>query len=141
MKNLISILAAAMVIVGLSISCVKDNSSNQGGSSSDSGSGSGSGSGSSSSIAGTTWATADQVGFGTLTLTFTASDCTLKRTNGSSSESCTYPYTFSGNTVKTKVKLSVWSGGAEEEATGTVSGNNMSFKLSKNGSNYAFSKK
>ena len=33
------------------------------------------------------------------------------------------------------------SGGEEQEATGTVSGNGMNFKLSKNGSNYLFSKK
>ena len=33
------------------------------------------------------------------------------------------------------------SGGEEQEATGTVSGDGMNFKLSKNGSNYLFSKK
>jgi hypothetical protein len=43
--------------------------------------------------------------------------------------------------MNTKVKMSVWSGGEEQEATGTVSGNSMNFKLSKNGSNYALSKK
>ena len=136
MKKIIYLLIAALVVVGLSVACDKDNSSQQGGGGSSSGSGSGS-----SSIAGTTWSTADMIGIGKLTLTFTTSDCTLKLTNGSKTESCTYPYTFSGNTVKTKVKLSVWSNGDEQEATGTVSGDNMDFKLSKNGSNYAFSKK
>ncbi len=136
MKKLISILAAALVIVSLGVSCTKDNPTNTSGGGQSSGGGS-----ATSSIAGTTWSTAEQAGFGTLTLTFTANDCTLKRTNGSNSESCTYPYTFSGNTVKTKVKLSVWNGGEEQEATGTVSGNGMNFKLSKNGSNYLFSKK
>ena len=138
MKKFISILAAALVVIGLGVSCDKDNSSRQGEGGSSSGSGSGS---ESSSIAGTTWSTAEQVGLGTLTLTFTTTNCTLKRTNGGSSESCTYPYTFANNTVKTKVKLSVWSGGEEQEATGTVSGSDMNFKLSKNGSNFAFSKK
>ncbi len=32
-------------------------------------------------------------------------------------------------------------GGEEQDATGTVSGDGMNFKLSKNGSNYLFSKK
>lgn len=48
---------------------------------------------------------------------------------------------LSGNTVKTKVKMSVWSRGEEQEATGTINGNDMNFKLAKNGSNYVFSKK
>ena len=139
MKKLI-IIITALVFAGLCLSCTKDNSTNNGG-----GSGSGSGNSSSSSatisLAGTTWKTADMAGFGTLTLTFTAKDCTLKRTNGSAVESCTYPYTLSGNTVNTKVKLSVWSGGEEQDATGTISGSSMDFKLSKNGSNYSFSKK
>ena len=139
MKKLIFIITA-LVFAGLCLSCTKDNSINSGG-----GSGSGSGnSGSSSatvSLSGTTWTTGEMIGFGTLTLTFTATDCTLKRTNGSATESCTYPYTLSGNTVNTKVKLSVWSGGEEQDATGTISGTSMDFKLSKNGSNYSFSKK
>ena len=138
MKKIIFMLAAALVVVGLSVACDKDNSSRQGdgGSSSESESGS-----SSSAIAGTTWSTADLMGIGKLTLTFTASDCTLKLTNGSKTESCTYPYSYSGQTLKSKVKLSIWSGGNEQEATGTVSGKNMNFKLSDNGSNYLFSKK
>ena len=140
MKKLISILSVALVIAGLSISCSKDDSSSNGGGSS-SGSSSSSSSSTTSSLAGTTWATADLLGFGTLTLSFSANDCTAKITNGSKVESCTYPYTFSGNTMNTKVKMSVWSGGEEQDATGTVSGNSMNFKLSKNGSNYALSKK
>ena len=134
MKKIISLLAAALVVVGLSVACDKDNSSQQGGDGSSSGS-------SSSSLAGTTWSTADMIGIGKLTLTFTSSDCTLKLTNGSKTESCTYPYSYNGNILKTKVKLSVWSAGREQAATGTVSGNNMDFKLADNGSNYAFSKK
>ncbi len=131
MKNLFYVLAV-LIILGLGISCTKDNSTRKDG---------GNPSEPSTSIAGTTWSTADQVGFGTLTLSFSSGDCTLKRTNGGNTESCTYPYTFSGNTVKTKVKLSVWSGGEEQESTGTVSGSSLNFKLSKNGSNYLFSKK
>lgn len=134
MKKLFSVLAA-LIIVSLGVSCTKDNTSSK-----DSSGGGGS-SDPSTSIAGTTWSTAEQMGFGTLTLSFTSSSCTLKRTNGGNTESCSYPYTFSDNTVKTKVKLSVWSGGEEQEATGTVSGTTMNFKLSKNGSNYIFSKK
>ena len=130
-KNLISILAA-LIILSLGVSCTKDNPSNKDG---------GNPSEPSTSLAGTTWSTAEQVGFGTLTLSFTSGDCTLKRTNGGNTEVCTYPYTLSGNTVKTKVRLSVWSGGEEQEATGTVSGSNLNLKLSKNGSNYIFSKK
>jgi len=130
MKKFVSILAAVMVIAALSISCSKDNSSKK----DDSQSGT-------SSLSGTTWTTGEQMGFGTLTLSFTAKDCTLKLTNGGKSESCTYPYTYSDGTVKTKVKLSVWSGGEEQDATGTVNGNGMNFKLAKNGSNYYFSKK
>ena len=132
MKKLIVIFATAMIVAGLSVSCSKDNSTKKDDSSP---------SESSTSIAGTTWTTAEQVGFGTLTLTFTSTDCTLKRINGGMAESCSYPYTFSGNTVKTKVKLSVWSGGEEQDATGTVNGDSRDFKLSKNGSNYLFSKK
>jgi hypothetical protein len=137
MKKLFSIISVALVVVALSVSCTKDNTINNNGN----GGSKPSDTPASTSVAGTTWSTAEQLGLGTLTLSFTAKDCTLKLTNGKDVESCTYPYTLSGNTLKTKVKMSVWSRGEEQEATGTINGNDMNFKLAKNGSNYVFSKK
>lgn len=81
MKNLIFVLAT-LAILCLGVSCSKDNSTSKDG---------GSPSEPSASIAGTTWSTADQAGFGTLTLSFSASDCTLKRTNGGNTESAPIP--------------------------------------------------
>lgn len=129
MEKLISIIAAALVLVSVCVSCSKIDPTNS------------SGGNSSASLAGTKWATSEQVGLGKFTLSFSASNCTLSLTNGDKSEICSYPYTFSNNQLKTKIKLSIWSAGQEQDATGTVNGNDMNFKLSGNGSNLIFSRK
>ena len=89
------------------------------------------------SLKGTTWATGEQVGIGTLTLSFTEKDATLKRVSDGKTTSCTYPYTYKNGTMKTKGKL---LNDQEQDVTGTVSGTTMNVTFSKSG-NYVFSKK
>lgn len=89
------------------------------------------------SLKGTTWSTADLMGIGTLTFSFTDKDATLKRVSGGTTTTCTYPYTFNNGQLKTKGKL---LNDQEQDVTGTVSGNNMNVTFSKSG-NYVFSKK
>jgi hypothetical protein len=77
------------------------------------------------------------MGIGTLTLSFTDKDATLKRVADGKTTTCTYPYTYSNGTMNTKGKL---LNDEEQDITGTVSGANMNVSFSKSG-NYAFSKK
>ena len=77
------------------------------------------------------------MGIGTLTLSFTDKDATLKRVSEGNTTTCTYPYTYSNGTMKNKGKL---LNDQEQDITGTVSGSNMNVSFSKSG-NYAFSKK
>ncbi len=131
MKNLkLFGLLAACCLALATVSCSKDNSGNneQGG---------GKQGETVTSLKGTTWSTADLMGVGTLTLSFTDKDATLKRVSGGNTTTCTYPYTYSNGTMKTKGKL---LNDEEQDITGTVSGSNMNVVFSKSG-NYAFSKK
>ena len=131
MKNLkLFGLLAACCLALATVSCSKDNSGNneQGG---------GKQGETVASLKGTTWSTADLLGVGTLTLSFTENDATLKRVSGGNTTTCTYPYTYSNGTMKTKGKL---LNDEVQDITGTVSGSNMNVVFSKSG-NYAFSKK
>lgn len=123
-------LLAACCLALTTLSCSKDNSGSQG-------DGGGKQDGTVTSLKGTTWSTADLMGIGTLTLSFTDKDATLKRVADGKTTSCTYPYTYSNGTMKTKGKL---VSDEEQDITGTVSGANMNVSFSKSG-NYAFSKK
>ena len=130
MKNLkLFGLLAACCLALAAVSCSKDNSGNneQGGKPGET----------VASLKGTTWSTADLMGIGTLTLSFTDKDATLKRVADGKTTTCTYPYTYSNGTMKTKGKL---VSNEEQDITGTVSGANMNVSFSKSG-NYAFSKK
>ena len=130
MKNLklFGLLAACCLALAF-VSCSKDNSGNkEGGGKQDD---------TVTSLKGTTWATGEQLGVGTLTLSFTEKDATLKRTSDGKTTSCTYPYTFSNGTMKTKGKL---LNDQEQDLTGTVSGSTMNVSFSKSG-NFIFSKK
>ena len=131
MKNLkLFGLLAVCCLALATVSCSKDNSGNneQGG---------GKQGETVASLKGTTWSTADLLGVGTLTLSFTENDATLKRVSGGNTTTCTYPYTYSNGTMKTKGKL---LNDEVQDITGTVSGSNMNVVFSKSG-NYAFSKK
>ena len=131
MKNLkLFGLLAACCLALTAMSCSKDNSGSQG-------AGGGKQDGTVTSLKGTTWSTADLMGIGTLTLSFTDKDATLKRVADGKTTTCTYPYTYSNGTMKTKGKL---VSDEEQDITGTVSGANMNVSFSKSG-NYAFSKK
>ena len=128
--KLFSLLAACCLAIA-TVSCTKDNSgSNNSG-------GSGNQEGTLASLKGTTWSTADLVGIGTLTLSFTDKDATLKRVSDGNTTTCTYPYTYSGGTMKTKGKL---LNDREQDITGTVSGSSMNVSFSVSG-NYVFGKK
>ena len=122
-------LLAACCLALATVSCTKDNSGGNGGG--------GSQEGAIASLKGTTWSTADLVGIGALTLSFTDTDATLKRVSNGVTTSCTYPYTYSNGTMKTKGKLVT---DEEQDVTGTVSGADMTVVFSKGG-NFAFSKK
>ena len=130
MKNmkLFGLLAACCLAL-TTLSCSKDNSGNneQGGGKQ----------GEVASLKGTTWSTADLMGYGVLTLSFTDKDATLKRVSDGKTTTCTYPYTYSNGTMKTKGKLVT---DEEQDVTGTVSGADMTVVFSKGG-NFAFSKK
>ena len=89
------------------------------------------------SLKGTTWATGEQLGIGTLTLSFTDKEATLKRVSEGKTTSCTYPYTFSNGTMKTKGKL---LNDIEQDLVGTVTGTSMNVEFSKSG-NFIFFKK
>ena len=121
-------LLAACCLTLVTVSCSKDNSGKKDDGGQD---------GTVTSLKGPTWATADLVGIGTLTLSFTDKDATLKRVSEGNTTTCTYPYTYSNGTMKTKGKL---LNDQEQDITGTVSGSNMNVSFSKSG-NYAFSKK
>ena len=123
-------LLAACYLALAAISCSKDNSGNneQGG---------GKQGETVTSLKGTTWSTADLMGYGVLTLSFTDKDATLKRVSDGKTTTCTYPYTYSNGTMKTKGKLVT---DEEQDVTGTVSGADMTVVFSKGG-NFAFSKK
>lgn len=123
-------LLAACGLALATFSCSKDNSGSQG-------DGGGKQDGTVTSLKGTTWSTAELVGIGTLTLSFTDKDATLKRVADGKTTTCTYPYTYSNGTMKTKGKL---LNDKEQDITGTVSGSNMNVTFSSSG-NYAFSKK
>ena len=122
-------LLAACSLALATVSCSKDNSGNneQGGGKQ----------GEVASLKGTTWSTADLMGYGVLTLSFTDKDATLKRVSDGKTTTCTYPYTYSNGTMKTKGKLVT---DEEQDVTGTVSGADMTVVFSKGG-NFAFSKK
>ena len=122
-------LLAACCLALTTLSCSKDNSGNneQGGGKQ----------GEVASLKGTTWSTADLMGYGVLTLSFTDKDATLKRVSDGKTTTCTYPYTYSNGTMKTKGKLVT---DEEQDVTGTVSGADMTVVFSKGG-NFAFSKK
>ena len=122
-------LLAACCLALSTVSCSKDNSGNneQGGGKQ----------GEVASLKGTTWSTADLMGYGVLTLSFTDKDATLKRVSDGKTTTCTYPYTYSNGTMKTKGKLVT---DEEQDVTGTVSGADMTVVFSKGG-NFAFSKK
>lgn len=122
-------LLAACCLALATVSCSKDNSGNneQGGGKQ----------GEVTSLKGTTWSTADLMGYGVLTLSFTDKDATLKRVSDGKTTTCTYPYTYSNGTMKTKGKLVT---DEEQDVTGTVSGADMTVVFSKGG-NFAFSKK
>ena len=122
-------LLAACCLALATVSCSKENSGNiEDGGKQD---------GTVTSLKGTTWTTGEQLGVGTLTLSFTEKDATLKRISDGNTTSCTYPYTFSNGTMKTKGKL---LNDQEQDLTGTVSGSTMNVSFSKSG-NYIFSKK
>ena len=82
--KLFSLLAACCLALA-TVSCSKDNSGNneQGGGKQ----------GEVASLKGTTWSTADLMGYGVLTLSFTDKDATLKRVSDGNTTTCTYPYT------------------------------------------------
>lgn len=122
-------LLATCCLALAAVSCSKDNSGNKdnGGKQDDA----------VTSLKGTTWTTGEQMGIGTLTLSFTDKDATLKRTSDGNTTSCTYPYTFSNGTMKTKGKL---LNDKEQNLTGTVSGTTMNVSFSSSG-NFIFSKK
>ena len=122
-------LLAACCLALATVSCSKDNSGNneQGGGKQ----------GEVASLKGTTWSTADLMGYGVLTLSFTDKDATLKRVSDGKTTTCTYPYTYSNGTMKTRGKLVT---DEEQDVTGTVSGADMTVVFSKGG-NFAFSKK
>ena len=122
-------LLAAVCLVLSTVSCTKEGPGNkeQGGNQGQT----------ETSLKGTTWATADLMGIGTLTFTFTDIDATLKRVAEGKTTTCTYPYTFSDGTMKTKAKL---VSDQEQDVTGTVSGTTMNVTFSKSG-NYVFGKK
>jgi hypothetical protein len=122
-------LLAAVCLVLSTVSCTKEGPGNkeQGGNQGQT----------ETSLKGTTWATADLMGIGTLTFTFTDKDATLKRVAEGKTTTCTYPYTFSNGTMKTKAKL---VSDQEQDVTGTVSGTTMNVTFSKGG-NYIFGKK
>ena len=122
-------LLAACCLALTTLSCSKDNSGNneQGGGKQ----------GEVASLKGTTWSTADLMGYGVLTLSFTDKDATLKRVSDGKTTTCTYPYTYSNGTMKTRGKLVT---DEEQDVTGTVSGADMTVVFSKGG-NFAFSKK
>ena len=122
-------LLAACCLALATVSCSKDNSGNneQGGGKQ----------GEVTSLKGTTWSTADLMGYGVLTLSFTDTDATLKRVSDGNTTTCTSPYTYSNGTMKTKGKLVT---DEEQDVTGTVSGADMTVVFSKGG-NFAFSKK
>jgi hypothetical protein len=126
--KLFSLLAACCLAIA-TVSCTKDNSGGDGGG--------GNQEGTQASLKGTTWSTADLVGIGTLTLSFTDKDATLKRVSDGNTTTCTYPYTYSGGTMKTKGKL---LNDQEQDITGTVSGSSMNVSFSSSG-NYVFGKK
>ncbi len=107
-------------------SCSKDNSGNGGKKD-----------GEATSLKGTTWSTADLMGIGTLTFSFTEKDATLTRVSEGNTTTCTYPYTFADGKMKTKGKL---LNDKEQDITGTVSGSTMSVTFSISG-NYVFGKK
>ena len=130
MKNLkLFGLLAACCLALAAVSCSKDNSGNneQCGKPGET----------VASRKGTTWSTADLMGVGTLTLSFTDKEATLTRVSGRITSTCTYPYTYSNGTMKTQGKL---LNDELQDITGTVSGSNMNVVFSKSG-NYAFSKK
>ena len=134
MKNLkLFGLLAVCCLALTAISCSKDNS----GKNEQGGGGSGKPGEAVASLKGTTWSTADLMGVGTLTLSFTDKDATLKRVSGGNTTTCTNPYTYSNGTMKTKGTL---LNDEVQDITGTVSGSNMNVVFSKSG-NYAFSKK
>ena len=122
-------LLAAVCLVLSTVSCTKEGPGNkeQGGNQGQT----------ETSLKGTTWATADLMGIGTLTFTFTDKDATLKRVAEGKTTTCTYPYTFSNGTMTTKAKL---VSDQEQDVTGTVSGTTMNVTFSKSG-NYVFGKK
>lgn len=125
--KLLGLLAACCLIVATP-SCTKDNSGKKEEEKQD---------GKITSLKGTTWTTSDLLGIGTLTLSFTEKEATLKRTSESGSTSTTYPYTFSNGTMKTKGKL---LNDIEQDLVGTVTGTSMNVEFSKSG-NYIFVKK
>ncbi|MBQ6176793.1 MAG: hypothetical protein IJK29_06310 [Bacteroidales bacterium] len=134
MKNLkLFGLLAACCLALAAVSCSKDNSGNN----EQGGGGSGKPGEAVASLKGTTWSTADLMGVGTLTLSFTDKEATLTRVSGRITSTCTYPYTYSNGTMKTQGKL---LNDELQDITGTVSGSNMNVVFSKSG-NYAFSKK
>jgi hypothetical protein len=134
MKNLkLFGLLAACCLALAAVSCSKDNSGNN----EQGGGGSGKPGETVASLKGTTWSTADLMGVGTLTLSFTDKDATLKRVSDGNTTTCTYPYTYSGGTMKTKGKL---LNDQEQDITGTVSGSSMNVSFSSSG-NYVFGKK
>ncbi|MBR7005065.1 MAG: hypothetical protein IKI00_08900 [Bacteroidales bacterium] len=123
-----------LAVLGLAlatVSCSKENASGS------SDSTPGKQEGTVTSLKGTTWSTGEQLGIGTLTLSFTDKDATLKRVSDGKTTSCTYPYTFSNGKMTTKGKL---LNDQEQDITGTVSGGTMNVTFSKSG-NYVFSKK
>ena len=122
-------LLAACCLALATVSCSKDNSGVNGGG--------GYQDGAVTSLKGTTWSTAELAGIGTLTLSFTDKDATLKRVSDGNTTTCTYPYTFSNGTMKTKGKL---LNDKEQDITGTVSGTTMNVSFSASG-NYVFGKK
>ena len=126
--KLIGLLAACCLALA-TVSCSKDNSGSK---DSD-----GKQDGAVTSLKGTTWSTADLVGIGTLTLSFTDTDATLKRVADGNTTTCTNPYTFSNGTMKTKGKL---LNDKEQDITGTISGPSMNVSFSESG-NYVFGKK
>ena len=127
-NKIIGLLAACCLVLS-TVACTKDNPEKKGdGGKQDE---------AVTSLKGTTWATGEQLGVGTLTLSFTEKDATLKRVADGKTTSCTYPYTFSKGTMKTKGKL---LNGKEQDLTGTVTGTTMNVTFSTSG-NYIFSRK
>jgi major membrane immunogen (membrane-anchored lipoprotein) len=126
-------LLAACCLALATVSCTKEDYGGNDGS----GGGGKQDSGTEETLKGTTWATGEQLGLGTLTLSFTNKDATLKRVSDGKTTSCTYPYTYKNGTMKTKGKL---LNDQEQDVTGTVSGTTMNVTFSKSG-NYVFSKK